>query len=476
MLVRLVTAALVLVGYLAVPAGALAHGFGQRIDLPIPISLYYIGGGATVIISFILIGLISEEKGRHRDYPRYNLLNLGWFRVIAKSNAFLWIIKTLSVLVLLLIIIAGFLGEQNAASNIAPTTVWILFGVGITYISAFLGNIWRLINPWKNIFELAEKMAGKKLSLDNPYPRRWGVWPAFLLFFGYRWVENVFPNSAVPASLSIFVLAYSLLTLAAMAYFGKKQWLKRGEAFSVFFELLSRFSITEYRKVGGREEFNLRPPGVGLLAEKEADFSHTAFVLFMLASIAFDGLKATPFLQKVSEVLSTIGLAEALVGTLEMLIVLAFFGFVYLVFSTLVGIFARSKEKSLIVSYRFIYSLLPIAIAYEVAHFITLLLVEGQRIIYLVSDPFGFGWNLLGTAGYKLNYQVVNLKTLWNVQVALIVLGHIIAVYVAHIIALRVFKIREKAVMSQYPMLGLMVLYTISSLWIIAQPIVAGGD
>jgi hypothetical protein len=90
----------------------------------------------------------------------------------------------------------------------------------------------------------------------------------------------------------------------------------------------------------------------------------------------------------------------------------------------------------------------------------------------LLSDPFGFGWDLFGTARYRINIAVVGARFAWFMAVGSIVLGHIIAVYLAHVIAIRNLKEPKAALRSQYPMLGLMVGYTVVSLWIIAQPIV----
>jgi hypothetical protein len=118
------------------------------------------------------------------------------------------------------------------------------------------------------------------------------------------------------------------------------------------------------------------------------------------------------------------------------------------------------------------FSLVPIALAYNIAHFITLLLIQGQLIIPLASDPFGSGWNLFGTVDYSLNISIINARILWFLSVALIVLGHVLAVYLAHRVAIRTFSNRALVMKSQYPMLTLMVAYTVISLWIIAQPIV----
>ena len=118
----------------------------------------------------------------------------------------------------------------------------------------------------------------------------------------------------------------------------------------------------------------------------------------------------------------------------------------------------------------FVYTLIPIALAYHVAHFLLFLLIQGQLIIALVSDPFGFGWDLFGTANYRLNFKLVSPNVYWFVSGMSIVVGHIIAVFLSHRIALRVHENHRHALQSQYPMLVLMVGYTIASLWIITQP------
>jgi hypothetical protein len=120
----------------------------------------------------------------------------------------------------------------------------------------------------------------------------------------------------------------------------------------------------------------------------------------------------------------------------------------------------------------YVYSLVPIAVAYQVAHYYTLLLVQGQGIIQHVSDPFGWGWDLFGTAGYSIAPGLIGAAFVWYSQVALIVAGHVVAVYLAHLVALRLFEDPGRALRSQFPMLALMILYTVFSLWIISQPIV----
>ena len=466
----------VLGGALAVagaPAVVFAHGFGQRIDLPVPLYLYLFGAGAVVALSFILLAFVSR---RFADmlyaYPTIKLSERALFRPLA-SKWTLASLKFLFVAFFLIALASGIWGDQNPAFNMLPTVVWILFAVGVPFTSALLGDIWRLINPLKTLFEYAQALLRRaRITLvEREWPAAWGVWPAFVLFFVFRWVENVSLDSSTPYPLAMFVLTYALVTFAGMAFFGKKTWLSKGDPFSVFFSFLSRFSVTEVREEDGKTEVHLRPPAVGLL-RGSADFSQMAFVLLMLSSVAADGVLSTGFFQNLFSLRVAAGGPWSIVGRMGLAGLFAVFALVYWGFSCLTKLVSADASPVVSVAQRFIYSLLPISIAYEVAHYLSILVVEGQRLIYLVSDPFGKGWNLFGTANYDISYTVLNLKLLWNLQVGLIIVGHVIAVIIAHAVAERFFKDSRKAIISQYPMLVLMIFYSCLSLWIMAQPII----
>ena len=120
----------------------------------------------------------------------------------------------------------------------------------------------------------------------------------------------------------------------------------------------------------------------------------------------------------------------------------------------------------------FSFSLLPIAIVYNYAHFTSLLVVQGQQVIPLISDPFGIGWDLFGTATYQVNFGIISPLYLWLFVISVIVIGHIAAVYLAHLKALQLYRKSDIALKSQIPMLVLMVLYTMVSLWIVSRPII----
>jgi hypothetical protein len=467
--------ALVIFGSLlvvSVPALVAAHGFGQRIDLPVPLYLYLFGGGALVALSFILLGLMPSRMGEVlRAYPKYDLAQFVWFRALASKTALLPL-KLLFVVLLVVAVASGLFGEENAAFNMLPTVVWILFAIGVTFVSAFLGNVWSVVNPFKTLYEYGEaalKKAGVVWEREA-LPAWLGIWTALALFFAFRWIENVSLLSSEPRALSLFVLIYGTITFSGMALYGKDEWLKKGDPFSVFFSFLSRFSVTEAGEDG---RVYIRPPGVGLLNQSATSVSEVAFVLFMLSSVAADGVLATPLFQDVFRALLGFGLPWFFVGTMGLFGLFVAFIAAYYSFSYLTKIVSGDASPVLDVAKRYIFSLLPIAIAYEVAHYVSILVIEGQRLFYLISDPFGWGWNLFGTAQYEINYTALNLKMLWNVQVGLIVIGHVVAVIIAHAIAERFFKDRRRALISQYPMLVLMIFYSCLSLWIMAQPIVA---
>ncbi len=486
------------------PQPASAHGFGQSYDLPLPLWLYLYGASAAVLASFVPISLFAGKRKAGEDapylYPRFDLLRVGFLRTVLTSQALLLGLRLLSVGLFILVVLAGLLGRQNADANFAPTFVWIVWWVGLGFFTAFVGNVWPLVNPWKVLFEWFETLVrrlgvGNGLELREPYPASWGVWPAVALYGVFVWVENVFPGSSTPVYVAVLTLTYSVLVWGGMAVYGKETWLRRGEVFSVFFSLLARFAPTEVRVRGQKlcrdcsddcraaekdcvncyecfaraapedRELNLRPPAVGLGRFEQVPPGGVFFVIVVLAGVAFDGLLETPLWNELRRALS-IPHAVGLVA-LPLIFLAVYLGFVKL--SQISGGGTGGLRRF---AAAYIYSLVPIAIAYQVAHYYTLLLVQGQGIIRHVSDPFGWGWDLFGTAGYTIDPGVVDAAFVWYSQVALIVVGHVVAVYLAHLVALRLFGDSGRALRSQLPMLALMILYTVFSLWIISQPIV----
>jgi hypothetical protein len=212
------------------------------------------------------------------------------------------------------------------------------------------------------------------------------------------------------------------------------------------------------------------------------------FALLILSTVTFDGFLETPawaaILQWIVEDMTLRPLLVALqdggVNLLKLIKTVALvvfpLGFMaaYLGFCWFMSRLGGTVPIREVVGY-FVLSLVPIAIAYHLAHYVSYFLLAGQLIIALVSDPFGFGWDLFGTAGYRLDIGIVTAKFVWYLSITTIVSGHLIAVYLAHVMALRAFPTARAALRSQLPMMVLMVGYTTISLWILSQPVVESG-
>jgi len=501
----------------------LAHGFGERYDLPVPLNLYLLGAALTVLFSFVIIAIFIKGERLAYNYPSVGIISRPNF-VYWVAFGFIQLLKLFAIGMLILIIVSGFYGQQNPFENIAPTAVWVIWWVGFSYVAGLLGNLWAAINPWSSLFDWAEKSwskisSSKQFGLQLSWPDKLESWPAVILFSWFIWAELVWSKSDSPIDLAQIILIYSGITWLGMWLYGRHQWLKKAEVFSILFSFLARFSPTEFRVDGSPDHqceamrldknnqcinqlrcfenapashrhWNLRPWAVGLLTDKSLSLSLSIFVLFMLASVTFDGLLATPLwadLAKTmvySESLRPIivflqdytGHAIAAVTTIALIAFLLIFVGIYIVFNALMWLILpkeqRDKTSILLLARTFVLSLIPIALAYHLAHYMSYLAIVGQYIIPLISDPMGLGWDLFGTSLYQIDISVINARFVWYTSVVAIVFGHIIAVWLAHVMALRTFLNNRAVLLSQIPMLILMVSYTILSLWIMAQPIV----
>jgi hypothetical protein len=487
------------------PGVASGHGFGQRYDLPVPLSLWAAGAAAAVALSFVIIGLFVKGSPGVRGYWRLNLLRFALARFVAGRPVRLGV-QLLAVGLLALILIASLAGDQSPTRNLAPTAIWVGWWVGFAYLSALVGNVWAVVNPWSATFRWGQALFGSRPA-PRRYPYRLGVWPAVALFLAFAWIELVYTGRSIPAQLGRLIVAYSLLTWTAMAVFGRATWLRFGDPFATALSVIARFAPTEVRVTDGeacrrcglpcvgpdgacldcgpcfdraappRRAWNVRPFAAGLVNTADVTPSMVVFVLLLLSTVTFDGFTATPAWASLEgalyAALAPLGDARlTVIGTLGLVAFPLLFVLVYLVFARWMAWMADDELSTGTVARLFVLSLVPIAIAYHLAHYFTYLLIQGQLLIRLASDPLGLGWNLFGTARYRPDIGIVGARAVWYTAVIAIVAGHVIAVYVAHVVALREFQDRRAALRSQLPMLVLMVGYTVVSLWIIAQPIV----
>lgn len=447
---------------------AYGHGFGLRYDLPLPLALWVTGAAATVLLSFLIVAVAIRSnawiEGAVRSYsgPR----PAGY---AAAGRTMRVVAQLVAVAALILVVIAGIIGDQTPTRNLAPTAIWIAWWVGFSYVSAFVGNVWSVVNPWAAIFDWCEPFLANVRRTRVEWPARLGVWPAIGLFLIFAWIELVWEGRSIPSRLAALVIAYSILTWMGMFFFGRSTWLQHADPFAQAFGILSRFAPFGRR--------GLRRPGIGLLHTADVSASRVAFVVVMLSTVTFDGVMATPLWRRIEDTLyaSLPALGDsrlALINTVGLLFFCAIFGAVYRLVATLIARASGNRMTPEEASGAFVLTLVPIAIAYLVAHYLSYFLIQGQLLIRLVSDPLGWGWNLFGTARFRPDIGIVGARFVWYTSLFAIVIGHVVAVSLAHIVALRRLDDSRVAVRSQVPMLVLMVAYTTMSLWIIAQPIV----
>jgi hypothetical protein len=293
----------------------------------------------------------------------------------------------------------------------------------------------------------------------------------------FVWIEVVYPRAAVPSHIAWMALAWSAVALGGMIWFGAEAWRGNADVFSIYFGTLARFAPLDIAP--DDRSIVLRPPGRGLITAGAVSSSMVAFVLAMLASVMFDGLLGTQAFALVNAALTdSITLhpvvASYLLGTAGLIGTWLLFLLAYLLACRVAAGMASDRSAD-VVARQFALTLVPIAIAYSVAHYFHYLVVQGQLIIPLLSDPLGRRWDLFGTALYFSDIALLDARFIWNLAIASIVAGHAISIWLAHRLALREFGTRGKAVAASVPLTVLMVLYTVVSLLVIADPLVRYG-
>ena len=476
-------AALLLAG---APGSVQAHGFGQLYTLPVPVWLYLYGAAASLALSFAIIGLVVTQQHLRTEAQRRPIDHTRGARLIQHRGT-LALLRALGLLALGLCIVAGFWGSSDPYRNLAMTLFWILFVLGYAYATALTGNSYALLNPWRTLCDgLARaRPAGLAARLPARRPWRYGYWPAVGLYLGFVWFELF--GGGRPADLAAALLGYTLLNIAGAALWGRRDWFRHAEFFSVMFTLIGRMAPLTRRTDRPGLALAWRPPLLGLLRPPAAQWSLLVFVLCMLAATAFDGIKSTlPYVRLYWEGLAGLlapWLPDNAVArtrllrelypywqSLMLLLAPALYLAVYLLFIQLTRWVTRSRMGLGEMALRFALTLVPIAFVYSVSHYFTLIVTQGAQIFSLLSDPLGRGWDLFGTAAYKPRW-LPDPGAVWHIQVGLILLGHIASVYLAHLEALRIFGSQRRAALSQLPMLLLMVALTTAGLWILSLPI-----
>ena len=433
----------------------LAHGIGNVSDPPIPQWLVYYGATAVLVLSFAALGALWRVPVLEREHLR-PLFHVS--RVVLRVLA-----GAIGLGLFILVFAAALFGERSVGTNIAPTFVWVIFWLGLVPISVVFGNVWAWINPWRaaaDAFAWTWERAGLTWEPPFAYPERLGRWPAALLLFAFAGMELAYTDPSDPRMLALAIAIYSWITWVGIAAFGREAWLPNGEAFTVYFGLLARLAPLALRE--GR--VTLRRP-LARVARDEERRGTVVFVAVMLGSVAFDGFSRTTFWQ--DRLFRIVNEAEAIAFNLFGLALgVGIVAGAYVLAAEIARRIARPHAR---LEQAFVGSLIPIALAYVVAHYLTLLLIQGQLAIPLASDPFGYGWDLFGTIDFRVNVQPLTANQIWYAQAGALITGHVLGLMIAHDKALALFGSTKVALQTQYAMLALMVLFTVGGLWLLSR-------
>jgi hypothetical protein len=348
-------------------------------------------------------------------------------------------------------------GIAGGASSAEVTTLfmWVYGWVGLAMLSAFIGPVWHYIDPFSTLYDIGDWVV-RRLGVTPwelaDYPERYGRWPAVVGFAAVIWLELVL--MAGPSVLFVILVGYTALTLAMMAQFGRDAWRSHAEIFTVWFRLLGRLAPFALVDEAGR--IRRRPFASGLL-EPGWRMSDVVMIGLGVGSILFDGLSQTQIWY------DTFGLAAIPTETLLLVVFLGIIITAALAVTRVVGIAATGA------------GLLPIAVGYLVAHYLTYLLIDGQRIVIAVSDPFQRGSDLFGTGFFEPSGAWLPPGFVWTIQLAAVVGGHMLGAWGGHVVAsLEAPRqlVGRALTLRQVPLAVVMVALTTLTLWSLGQAIV----
>lgn len=453
---------------LLVPGLAAAHTISGRVDSPLPFVAYIAGAAVAVAVSFVLVAL--RDPGPPADpaplgtrvvprvVPRVVRLGLRAIGLIA----WLWIV------------VQAIIGGSSDA-DVASLFLWTYGWVGLAIVSALVGPAWTWLDPFTTLHDLGAR-ALRRLRITGIEPQElpdWlGRWPALIGFGFFVWLELVAKVTS-GRLLGIVLIGYTVVTLVGMAQYGRDTWRERCETFSAWFGTVGR--LAPYALAGDADEGRVHRFGFGAgLAVGGWSVEQVVLVAMGTGSIMYDGLSQT------RSFFDLFGFPAIPLGTILLILFLGGLAAVVVAVARRVGFAAVGA------------GLLPVALGYLVAHYFTALLVDGQRLLVAISDPFQQGWDLFGTAFLEPRSDWLPPGVVWGIQVAAVVTGHIVGAWAGHAVARVRAGGRRPAegagarrtsaitgtdsghalAVNQWPLAVLMVVLTCATLWSLGQNLV----
>ncbi len=427
----------------------LAHGVGSRADLPVPLALALYGAGFAVVVSFLALVLLWRRPKLRGDEAGRPLPAV--VQAVVDSPVLRWGLRLVVLAATLLVVAVALVGPPSPNDNLAPYALYVTLWVGLVPASLLLGPVWGYVNPLRTLHALLAKLTGPAPAADR-LPSL-GYWPAAVALLCFVWLELVLPSRAEPRTVGVFLVLYGVVQLVAGLWFGSG-WYARADAFEVYSALLGRLSAFG-RRSDGRLVVRSPLDGVdGLRPERGL----VAVVMVLVGSTGFDGLSRTQFWAQGPGEQAYL---SAVPGTFGLLAMIAIASLLFVGATLLGGVLTGTPPR--LQPALFAHSVVPIACGYAIAHYFSLLLLDGQATWILASNPFAQdGVDLFGTYGNAIDYTAVGTRTIANVQVGAVVLGHVLGVVLAHDRTVR--ETRHRSTAGQLPLVAVMVAYTVGGL------------
>ncbi|MCY4273457.1 MAG: hypothetical protein OXF00_12530 [bacterium] len=439
-------------------SSVLAHGVGSRGDLPLPFYLFGIGAAVALMAAFVSLSffwrrawLPGAASGR----------SLG--SAFSRALEAVAVPARLGALALFVLALASSVsGAQVGSQRFGPLTVYVALWVGMSMAAAVFGDVWRVLNPFETIAAAIEWAAGKLglPQLDDTDEVPGGYWPAVVALGGFLFFELCYHDGTTNEAVGAAMVAYTVGMVGGAAVYGRR-WVRQADGFGVLFSLLGRMSPL-HRDDSGTVRLRAPLSGLTTIAPR---LDLTAVLLVVLGGTTFDSLAGSTLWPDL--VGTHRGWTATGVNTAGMLAVIAIMAALYYTGSLAVGWFTEQTPSE--VARRFSHSLVPIVLGYTVAHYFSLLVLDGgQNFLRMLSNPFDRGSNWFGTADWAVNFFLVSADAISWVQFSAIVIGHIAAVLVAHDRAVETSDASE-ATWAQRPMLLVMVFYSVVGLWLLQE-------
>ena len=406
-------------------SASLNHGVVNVGDLPIPFDIVLNSSALVVLITFVYLKVSWKES---IITPRQEVFN-------DKQN---FIGKLFGIIILFLLVAPGIFGNESSKTSIAPLILWVFLWIGVPVLGLLFGDIYSKFNPL-NLFSLKS---------DKPE----SVYFACILFIGLTWFELVWRRPGNPLNIAV-VLITLFVCVNLLRYFLKKSLIEVDPL------LLLHYLYSKLKLFNSKPYFRSLLDNIGNLAKlKGIEY----FVLLMIGTVTYDGLRETTFWY------NQFGSRTDDMGFSTMMFLIMNLGTIlFYRFACFFAIKVSGSDLELNhVSNLFGHTMLPIAFAYHVTHYLTLLLFESQTFFYRFNDPIGIGMNILNVQEPTINYFVEPL-VIWGIQVAVTLLGHMLSVVLAHDLAVKLFG-HQQSDKTQYIFLFITVALTLQALFVLS--------